>query len=104
MMTSLRSKWAVGKAVRAGLSVGGRMSKSICNRRATQPPAHFQRNSPGRSQLAVSALLARPVSIQIWALRNRQSGSDRLEKQPTDLRRCHHYMRDGALAESFTRL
>src|SRR6266403_3995661 len=28
---------------------------------------------------------------QIWALRSR------LEKQPTDLRRRHHYMRDGAL-------
>ena len=28
--------------------------------------------------------------IQIWALRYRQSGSDRLEKQPTDLRRRHH--------------
>jgi four helix bundle protein len=35
--------------------------------------------------------------IQIWALRYRQSGSDRLEKQQTDLRRRHHYMRDGAL-------
>ena len=34
---------------------------------------------------------------RIWALL-RQSGSDRLEKQPTDLRRPHHYMRDGALA------
>ena len=33
---------------------------------------------------------------QIWAL-YRQSGSDRLEKQPTDLRRHHHYLRDGAL-------
>ena len=33
---------------------------------------------------------------QIWAL-YRQSGSDRLEKQPTDLRRHHHYMRDGTL-------
>jgi hypothetical protein len=38
MMTSLRSKWAVDKAR------GGRISKSIRNRRATQPPAHFQRN------------------------------------------------------------
>src|SRR5208283_250415 len=28
---------------------------------------------------------------QIWALRSR------LEKQPTDLRRRHHYMRDGTL-------
>jgi len=27
----------------------------------------------------------------------RQSGSDRLEKQPTDLWRHHHYMRDGTL-------
>jgi hypothetical protein len=32
------------------------------------------------------------ISIQIWALRSRP------EKQPTDLRRCHYYMRDGALA------
>jgi hypothetical protein len=39
---SLRSKWAAGK-VR-----GGRISNSIRNRRATRPPAHFQRNPPGR--------------------------------------------------------
>ena len=31
----------------------GRISKSIRNRRATQPPAHFQRNPPGCGQLAV---------------------------------------------------
>src|SRR5580704_11088014 len=53
MVMSLRSKWAAGKAVRAGLAVGGRISKLIRNRRATQPPAHFQRNPPGRGQLAV---------------------------------------------------
>src|SRR5208283_6020640 len=47
MVTSLRSKRAVGKAR------GGRISESICNRRATRPPAHFQRNPPGRAQLAV---------------------------------------------------
>ena len=29
------------------------MSKSICNRRATQPPVHFQRNPLGRGPLAV---------------------------------------------------
>jgi len=39
-----------------------------------------------------SALLARPVSIQIWALRSR------LEKQPTDLRRNQRDLGDGALA------
>jgi len=53
MTTSLRSKWAAGKAVRAGLAEGGRISESIRNRRATPPPAHFQRNPPGRGQLAV---------------------------------------------------
>jgi hypothetical protein len=32
------------------------------NRRATQPPAHFQRNPPGRRSVGCfSALLARPV-------------------------------------------
>ena len=31
----------------------GRISKSIRNRRATRPPAHFQRNPPGRGRLAV---------------------------------------------------
>jgi hypothetical protein len=53
MVTALRSKWAAGKAVRAGLALGGRISESIRNRRATPPPAHFQRNPPGRGQLAV---------------------------------------------------
>jgi hypothetical protein len=47
MVVSLRSKWAAGKAR------GGRISKSIRNRRATQSPAHFQRNPLGRGQLAV---------------------------------------------------
>ena len=31
----------------------GRISQSIRNRRATQPPVHFQRNPPGRGRLAV---------------------------------------------------
>src|SRR5580700_9475850 len=43
----LRSKWAVGK------TQGGSISESIRDRRATQPPAHFHRNPPGRGQLAV---------------------------------------------------
>src|SRR5262245_47572286 len=90
---SLRSKWAAGKAVRAGLAVKGRISRSIRNRRATKPPAYFQTQPYGpRPVGCFSALLARPVWIQIWALRSR------LKKQPTDLRRRHHYLRDGALA------
>jgi hypothetical protein len=47
IVTSSRSKWAAGKAVRAGLAARGRISEWICNRRATQPPAHFQRNPSG---------------------------------------------------------
>jgi hypothetical protein len=64
MVTSLRSKWAVGKAR------GGRIPHQFYsrrdkpdrqnrktgagrNQRARQPPAHFQRNPPGRGQLAV---------------------------------------------------
>ena len=53
MVTSLRSKWAVGKAVRAGLADGGRISESIRNRRATQPAAHFHRNPAGRGDVAI---------------------------------------------------
>ena len=70
MMTSLRSKCAAGKAVRAGLAVGGRISPHHYtgsetpkqqeskngagrNRRAARPPAHFQRNPLCRSRLAV---------------------------------------------------
>jgi|SRR5271157_1788962 len=68
MVTSLRSKRAAGKALRAGLAVEG-ASRTILrsdmvfsrrykngagrNRRATPPPAHFQRNPQGRGRLAV---------------------------------------------------
>src|SRR5271165_77746 len=86
MMMSLRSKWAVSKAR------GGRISQSIRNRRVTQAAGPFSTEPSGpRPVGCFSALLARPVWIQIWAHRSR------LEKQPTDLRRHHHYMRDGTL-------
>jgi hypothetical protein len=91
MVASLRSKWAAGKAVRAGLALGGRISKSIRNRRATQPPAHFQRNPPGRGRLAVFP------RCSLLTYRFRYACRSRLEKKPTDLRRRHHYMRDGTL-------
>jgi hypothetical protein len=52
---SLRSKWAAGKAVRAGLAVGGRyLNRYVTDPAAAgQPPAHFQRNPLGRGRLAV---------------------------------------------------
>src|SRR6516162_6160723 len=44
---------------------GGRISKLIRNRRATQPPAHFHRNPVGRGRPGCfSAVLAPHVSIQ----------------------------------------
>src|SRR6516165_3987639 len=81
MVTSLRSKWAAGKAVRAGKARGGRISKSIRNRRATQPPAHFHRNPLGRGRLAVFP------RCSLLTYRFRYARRSRLEKQPTDLRR-----------------
>ena len=39
MVTSLRSKWAAGKAVRAGLALGGRIFESIRNRSDSHPAA-----------------------------------------------------------------
>src|SRR6516225_6193117 len=81
MMTSLRSKWAAGKAVRAGLAVRGRISRAIRSRRAAQPPAHFHRNPQGRGQLAVFP------RCSLLMYRFRCDRRSRLEKQPTDLRR-----------------
>jgi hypothetical protein len=55
MVTSLCSKWAAGKAVRAGLAVeGADLNRSVTDpASAGQLPAHFQRNPPGRGRLAV---------------------------------------------------
>src|SRR6516165_6939944 len=86
---SLRSKWADGKAR------GGRISRAIRNRRATQPPAHFHRNPPGRGQLAVFP------RCSLLTYRFRYDRRSRLEKQPTDLRRkaCLFRGQDTSLAE-----
>jgi hypothetical protein len=42
--------------------------------------------------------------IQIWALRYRQSGSDRLEKRPTDLRQNTCYFGDRTLGSGFKQI
>ena len=107
MVTSLRSKWAAGKAVRAGLAVeGAYLNRYVTDPAAAgRPPAHFQRNPPGRGQLAVflsGGCRTRSTRMtQIWVLRSR------LEKQPTDpatAGRRHHYMRDGTLGASEERI
>ena len=91
MVMSLRSKWAAGKAVRAGLALKG----AYLNRYVTDEQ-HSRRPIFNATLRAAASWLffrvARSARMdQIWALRSR------LEKQPTDLRRHHHYMRDGTL-------
>src|ERR1700719_3930471 len=93
----LRSKWAVRKAVRAGLAAGGSISEPIRDRRATQPPAHFHHNPLGRASWLFFHVARSTRRTQIWALL-RQSGSDRLEKQPTDLQQNTSYLGDRTLA------
>src|SRR5258708_18357647 len=72
--------------------VRGRISKSIRNRRATQPPAHFHRNPLGRGRLTVFP------RCSLLTYRFRYARRSRLEKQPTDLRRKTRYFGDRALA------
>ncbi len=91
-------KMAAGKAVRAGLAERGRISESIRNRRATQPPAHFNatlRAAAGWLFFRVAHSLRinfryarRPARIATRSV----AGGSRLEKQPTDLRPYASYI------------
>src|SRR5208283_4123493 len=80
MVTSLRSKWAAGKAVRAGLAIEG----AYLNRYVTDEQRGRRPIFNATLRAAASWLffcVARSTRMtQIWAL-YRQSGSDRLEKQ-----------------------
>src|SRR5271166_6306230 len=91
MVTSLRSKWAVGKAVRAGLALkGAYLNRYVTDEQRSRRPIFNATLRAAASWLFFR--VARSARMdQIWALRSR------LEKQPTDLRRHHHYMRDGTL-------
>src|SRR5215469_6321491 len=66
----------------------------IRNRRATQPPAHFHRNPPGRGRLAVFP------RCSLLTYESRYARCSRLEKQPTDLRRKACYFGDRTLTAS----
>src|SRR5208283_173501 len=92
MVMSLRSKWAAGKAVRAGLAVeGAYLNRYVTDEQRGRRPIFNATLRAGASwpffRVARSTRMTK-----IWALRSR------LEKQPTDRRRRHHYLRDGALA------
>src|SRR5690349_18889489 len=87
MMTPLPSKWAAGKAR------GGRISKAIRNRRATPPPAYFQRNPLGRGQLAVFLRCSRdPYPFRYGRFARALKNSQLTCGDVTN------YMRDGTLA------
>src|SRR5271163_4872588 len=94
MVTSLRSKWAVGKAVRAGLALkGAYLNRYVTDEQRGRRPIFNATLRAGASWLFFRVARSTHMT-QIWALRSR------LEKQPTDLRRRHHYLRDGALTQS----
>src|SRR5580704_11375355 len=91
MVMSLRSKWAAGKAVRAGLAVeGAYLNRYVTDEQRSRRPIFNATLRAAASWLFFRVARSTRMT-QIWALRSR------LEKQPTDLRRRHHYMRDGTL-------
>src|ERR1700722_13435717 len=97
MVRSLRSKWAAGKAVRAGPALKG----PYLNRYVTDEQRSSRPIFNATLRAAASWLffrLARSTRMtQIWALRSR------LEKQPTDLRRNSRDLGDGTLVSRATR-
>src|ERR1700746_1887619 len=84
---SLRSKWDAGKAVGAGLAVeGAYLNGYVTDEQRSRRPIFIATLWAVASRLFFR--VARSFRIDSrCARRNRQSGSDRLEKQPTDLRR-----------------
>jgi hypothetical protein len=71
------------------------ISKSIRDRRATQPPAHFHCNPPGRGRLAVFP------RCSLLTYQSRYARRSRLEKQPTDQPRKPCYFADRRLAVGY---
>jgi hypothetical protein len=67
------------------------ISEWIRDRRATQPPAHFHRNPPGRGQLAVF------LRCSLDPYDSDMGARSRLEKQPTDSRQNACYFGDRTL-------
>jgi hypothetical protein len=81
MVTSLRSKGAAGKAVRAGLALGGRISESIRNPSGSRRPIF---NATLRA--AAGWLFFR---VALLTFQSRYARRSRLEKQPTDPASTH---------------
>ena len=89
MVMSLRSKWAAGKAVEPD-GEGAYLNRYVTDEQRSRRPIFNATLRAAASWLFFRVAPSTRMD-QIWALRSR------LEKQPTDLRRHHHYMRDGTL-------
>ena len=90
MVMSLRSKWAAGKAVRAGLAVeGAYLNRYVTDEQRSRRPI-FNATLRAAAGWLFFRVARSTRMTQIWALYRQSLG--RLEKQPTDLRRRHHYM------------
>ena len=90
----MRSKWAAGKAVRAGLAVGGSISEPIRDRRATKHPAKI------RAALRVGAA---PAPRRVAGSLNRTSAirlASALRVIRRRSQRCYTSLRLGALGLS----
>ena len=104
----MRSKWAAGKAFRAGLAVeGAYLKRYVTDEQRSRRPIFIATLWAGASWLFFRVARSTRMT-QIWALRSR------LEKQPTDLRQNTSYFGDrtlvyrlayngGSLTSSFSR-
>ncbi len=89
----MRSKWAAGKAVRAGLALeGAYLNRYVTDEQRGRRPIFIATLWAGASWLFFRVARSTRMT-QIWALRSR------LEKQPTDLRQYTSYFGDRTLAQ-----
>ena len=75
MVTSLRSKWAAGKAVRAGLALGGRISESIVIDEQRRRRPIFNATLRAAAGWLFFRVARSTAMIQIAALRSRLKNS-----------------------------
>ena len=87
----MRSKWAAGKAVRAGLAEeGAYLNRYVTDEQRSRRPIFIATLWAGASWLFFRVARSTRMT-QIWVLRSR------LEKQPTNLRQNTSYFGDRTL-------
>jgi hypothetical protein len=95
-----RSKWATGKAVRAGPAVeGAYLNRYVTDEQRGHRPIFIATLWAGASWLFFRVARSTRMT-RIWALLPAVRLGPRLEKQPTDLRQNTSYFGDRTLAPS----